>query len=130
MLSNLVCQALSGEALTIYGGGSQTQSFCFLGDLVGGLLRLMASDEPRPVNLGNAGEVTMLELAGLVLELTGSPSRLFRRPLPEDDPRQRCPEVSRAAGLDAERAPARGAGAHRRPLPRRAGRGEPTPLAV
>jgi UDP-glucuronate decarboxylase len=99
VVSNLVVQALGGEDLTIYGDGTQTRSFCFVDDLVEGLVRLMASDEPRSVNLGNPHEFTMLELAGLVLKLTGSSSRVVHRPLPVDDPRQRCPDVSRAAEL-------------------------------
>ncbi len=96
VVSNFVVQALQGEPLTIYGEGMQTRSFCFVSDLVEGLVRLMASDEVMPVNLGNPQEFTMLELAERVLRLTGSSSELVRRPLPPDVPRQRRPDISRA----------------------------------
>lgn len=98
VVSNFIVQALRGEPLTIYGDGSQTRSFCYVDDLVGGLIALMEnkSDETGPVNLGNPGEFTMLELADLVLELTGSSSKVEHRPLPQDDPKQRQPQIDKA----------------------------------
>lgn len=98
VVSNFIVQALRGEPLTIYGDGSQTRSFCFVDDLVGGLIALMEnkSDETGPMNLGNPGEFTMLELAELVLELTGSASKVEYRPLPQDDPKQRQPQIDKA----------------------------------
>lgn len=100
VVSNFVVQALKGEDITIYGDGSQTRSFCFVDDLVDGIQRLMDTDAvDGPVNLGNPGEFTMIELARLVLELTGSRSRLVHRPLPQDDPRQRRPDITRARDL-------------------------------
>jgi UDP-glucuronate decarboxylase len=93
-----IVQALRGEPLTIYGDGSQTRSFCYVDDLVGGLIALMenTAGEVGPVNLGNPGEFTMLELAEKVLELTGSSSTIEHLPLPQDDPKQRQPDISRA----------------------------------
>jgi UDP-glucuronate decarboxylase len=98
VVSNFIVQALRGEALTIYGDGSQTRSFCYVDDLVGGLIALMenAVGEVGPVNIGNPGEFTMLELAEKVLELTGSSSEIEHLPLPQDDPKQRQPDISRA----------------------------------
>jgi UDP-glucuronate decarboxylase len=96
VVSNLVCQALRGEALTLYGTGTQTRSFAYVDDLVDGLVRLMASDAEGPVNLGNPGEFTVRELAQMVLRLTGSHSPLRFLPLPQDDPRQRKPDITRA----------------------------------
>jgi UDP-glucuronate decarboxylase len=98
VVSNFIVQALKGEPLTIYGDGSQTRSFCYVDDLVSGLIALMenSSDEPGPINLGNPGEFTMLELASVVLELTGSTSPLEHRDLPEDDPKQRQPNIDKA----------------------------------
>ncbi len=101
VVSNFVVQALRGEDITIYGDGSQTRSFCYVDDLVEGLMRLMASDlsAPEPVNLGNPVEFTVRELAEIVLRKTTSGSQLVRMPLPTDDPRQRRPDISRARGL-------------------------------
>lgn len=98
VVSNFVVQALSGADLTIYGTGQQTRSFCYVDDLVAGLQALMASPAEcaAPVNLGNPGEFTMLELGQLVLEKTGSRSTLVYRDLPVDDPRQRRPDITRA----------------------------------
>jgi UDP-glucuronate decarboxylase len=98
VVSNFIVQALKGEAITIYGDGQQTRSFCYASDLIEGFVRLMDSDESitGPINLGNPGEFTMRELAELVLELTGSNSKLEFRPLPADDPRQRKPDISQA----------------------------------
>ena len=96
VVSNFVVQALTGEPLTLYGDGSQTRSFCYVDDLVEGLVRLMASDEKMPVNLGNPGEFTMLELAEAVQTALGTQLHVSFHPLPQDDPRQRCPDISRA----------------------------------
>ena len=96
VVSNFIVQAIRGEALTIYGDGSQTRSFCFVDDLIDGLISLMASSEKMPVNLGNPSEFTILELAQKVQAEMGNPTRILHRPLPKDDPRQRCPDISRA----------------------------------
>ena len=98
VVSNFVMQALRGDDITIYGDGAQTRSFCYVDDLVEGLLRLMATENgfTGPVNLGNPVEFTILELAELVIELTGSRSQIVRMPLPSDDPRQRKPDISLA----------------------------------
>ncbi len=96
VVSNFITQALRGEALTIYGDGSQTRSFCFVEDEVRGFVALLDSDETGPINIGNPGEFTMLELADLVTELTGSTAGIVFEPLPSDDPKQRCPDITRA----------------------------------
>jgi UDP-glucuronate decarboxylase len=98
VVSNFIVQALRGEDLTIYGDGSQTRSFCYVDDLVEGFIRLMGSEARvlGPVNLGNPGEFTMLELATQVLRLTGSTSKLSFQELPQDDPKQRRPDITRA----------------------------------
>ncbi|MBV9994230.1 MAG: SDR family oxidoreductase, partial [Caulobacteraceae bacterium] len=98
VVSNFIVQALKGEPITLYGDGEQTRSFCYVDDLVEGLMRLMDSGDAvvGPINLGNPGEFTIRRLAELVIELTGSRSRLERRPLPADDPRQRRPDIARA----------------------------------
>jgi UDP-glucuronate decarboxylase len=96
VVSNFVGQALRGEPLTLYGTGEQTRSYCYVDDLVEGLVRLMASQVQGPVNLGNPGEFTVRELAAMVLAQTGSNSPLVHRPLPQDDPRQRRPDITRA----------------------------------
>lgn len=96
MIPNFVSQALAGEPLTIYGDGTQTRSVQYVEDLVEGLVRLMKSDELRPVNLGNPEEYTVKEVAGLILELSASESDLLYSPLPADDPKQRCPDIGRA----------------------------------
>jgi UDP-glucuronate decarboxylase len=98
VVSNFIIQALTGEPITLYGDGSQTRSFCYVDDLVDGLMRLMGTDETvtGPINIGNPGEFTMRELAQLVIELTGSKSELVERPLPADDPRQRQPDITLA----------------------------------
>lgn len=96
VVSNFIVQALTGADLTIHGDGEQTRSFCYVDDLVSGLIQLMASDVTEPVNLGNPGEFTVGELAAIVLAKTGSASRLRRLPLPVDDPRQRKPDITRA----------------------------------
>lgn len=99
VVSNFVVQALRGEPLTLYGDGSQTRSFCYVDDLVEGLIRLMASDEKMPVNLGNPDEFTMLELVETVLATIGTQGVITFYPLPQDDPRQRCPDITRAREL-------------------------------
>jgi len=101
VVSNFIVQALRGEPITIYGDGSQTRSFCFVDDLVGGLIALMdnTSGEVGPVNLGNPGEFTMLELADLVIGLTGSSSSIVHHALPQDDPRQRQPDITKARNV-------------------------------
>ena len=98
VVSNFVIQALKGQDITIYGDGKQTRSFCYVDDLVKGFMRLMASpdDFTGPVNIGNPGEFTMLELAELVIKLTSSKSKLVFKPLPADDPRQRQPNIELA----------------------------------
>jgi UDP-glucuronate decarboxylase len=97
VVSNFVVQALRGEPLTVYGSGEQTRSFCYVSDLVEALVRLMECEpDPGPVNLGNPEELTVSELAELVRSLTGSRSRLARRPLPSDDPVRRRPDISKA----------------------------------
>ncbi|MFZ5745355.1 MAG: UDP-glucuronic acid decarboxylase family protein [Pseudomonadota bacterium] len=98
VVSNFIVQALRGEDLTIYGNGLQTRSFCYVDDLVEAMLRLMDSpaDFTGPINIGNPGEFTMLELAETVIRLTGSQSKLKFEPLPQDDPQQRRPDISLA----------------------------------
>ncbi len=97
VVSNFIVQALRGEDITIYGDGSQTRSFCYVDDLIEGFLRLMNQDQTvGPVNIGNPGEFTMLELANLVLEIVGGPSRIIHLPLPSDDPKQRRPDITLA----------------------------------
>jgi UDP-glucuronate decarboxylase len=103
VVSNFVVQALKGEPITLYGDGQQTRSFCFVDDLVEGLLRLMDTNDEvtGPINLGNPSEFTVRSLAEKVLELTGSKSPLEHRPLPQDDPQQRQPDIAKAtAALD------------------------------
>ncbi len=98
VVSNFIVQAIKGVPITIYGDGGQTRSFCYVDDLVNGLMRLMESPETvtGPVNLGNPGEFTMLELAEQVLKLTGSSSKIVHQPLPQDDPRRRKPVIDLA----------------------------------
>jgi UDP-glucuronate decarboxylase len=101
VVSNFIVQALLGRDITVYGDGSQTRSFCYVDDLIDGLVRLMATrpDVTGPVNIGNPTEFSMLELATIVIDLTGSPSRIVHRPRPQDDPEQRRPDISRAQEL-------------------------------
>ncbi|MBP2493632.1 UDP-glucuronate decarboxylase [Methylobacterium sp. PvP062] len=98
VVSNLIMQALRGEEVTLYGDGSQTRSFCYVDDLIRGFIALMATDDTvtGPINIGNPGEFTIRQLAELVLELTGSSSKLVYKPLPPDDPRQRRPDITKA----------------------------------
>lgn len=101
VVSNFILQALRGEDITIYGEGQQTRSFCYVDDLIEGFVRLMASgpEVDSPVNIGNPAEITVGELARIVIEMTGSPSRIVHRPLPVDDPRRRRPDITRASTL-------------------------------
>src|SRR5579863_659344 len=99
VISNFMKQALRGEDLTVYGEGSQTRSFCYASDEVAGILALAASDEHEPTNIGNPGEFTILECAQVVLEVTGSKSKIRHEPLPQDDPKQRRPDISKAKRL-------------------------------
>jgi dTDP-glucose 4,6-dehydratase len=96
MTPNFIQQALSGEPLTVYGDGSQTRSVQYIDDLIEGVVRLMRNLETRPVNIGNPVEYTVKEVACLILKLSGSVSELVYEPLPQDDPKQRCPDISRA----------------------------------
>lgn len=98
VVSNFIVQALKNEPLTVYGDGSQTRSFCYIDDLIEGIMRMMQTDESftGPVNLGNPEEVTVLEVAKLVLELTCSKSEIEFRPLPQDDPKRRKPDITLA----------------------------------
>ncbi|MEZ5855399.1 MAG: UDP-glucuronic acid decarboxylase family protein [Hyphomicrobiaceae bacterium] len=100
VVSNFIVQALSGEPITLYGDGQQTRSFCYVDDLIEGFVRLMASpaEVTGPINLGNPGEFTIKELAETVIEMTGSKSKLTYMPLPQDDPRQRQPDITKARG--------------------------------
>ncbi|GAA6143112.1 UDP-glucuronic acid decarboxylase family protein [Hydrogenophaga sp. 5NK40-0174] len=98
VISNFAVQALRGEDITIYGDGSQTRSFCFVNDMIDGFIRFMESPShlPGPVNLGNPGEFTIRQLAETVIHKVGGPSRLIFKPLPQDDPRQRRPDIAQA----------------------------------
>jgi UDP-glucuronate decarboxylase len=101
VVSNFIVQALRGEDITLYGTGTQTRAFCYVDDLLEGFLRLMATDDAvtGPVNLGNPQEIQVRELAERILHLTGSRSRIIYRPLPQDDPMQRCPDITLAKRL-------------------------------
>jgi UDP-glucuronate decarboxylase len=101
VVSNFIVQALLGRDITVYGEGSQTRSFCYVDDLIEGLMRLMSTEDSvtGPINIGNPTEFSILELASQVIEMTGSRSRIVHRPLPENDPRQRRPDISRAQEL-------------------------------
>jgi UDP-glucuronate decarboxylase len=101
VVSNFIVQALRDKDITVYGDGSQTRSFCYVDDLVDGLIRLMESDRDivGPINLGNPSEFTIRQLAEKVIDLTGSRSKIIHRPLPQDDPKQRQPDISKAQEL-------------------------------
>jgi UDP-glucuronate decarboxylase len=99
VVSNFIVQALAGNSLTIYGNGSQTRSFCYASDLIEGFIRLMASDYIYPVNIGNPGEYTILELASAVKEMINPSSDIIFKPLPSDDPRRRRPDISKANAI-------------------------------
>jgi len=94
-----VGQAMAGKPITIFGKGTQTRSFCYCSDLIEGIYRLMMSDTNLPVNIGNPREMTMLQFAEAVLKATGSKSKLVFKPLPQDDPKQRQPDITRARKL-------------------------------
>jgi UDP-glucuronate decarboxylase len=96
VVSNFIIQALTGEPITIYGEGNQTRSFCYVDDLIEGFIRLMGRSDSvtGPMNLGNPEEFTIRELAEQVIEITGAKSEMVFRPLPQDDPMQRCPDIS------------------------------------
>ena len=96
VVSNFIVQALSNKPLTMYGDGSQTRSFCYVADLIRGMLAVMQSSEAGPINLGNPKEFTMLELAKKIITKTNSQSEIIFEPLPVDDPRQRQPDISKA----------------------------------
>lgn len=99
VVPNFIIQALAGKPLTVYGKGAQTRSFCYYSDLIEGVYRLMMSGYCGPVNIGNPQEVTILEFAKVVVELAGAKSRIVFKPMPEDDPRQRCPDITLAKKL-------------------------------
>ena len=101
VVSNFIVQALTGQPIKIYGEGHQTRSFCYRDDLVRGMIGLMGVDDssPDPVNMGNPGEITILQLATLILEMTGSSSELIFKTLPQDDPQQRQPDIKRAKDI-------------------------------
>ena len=99
VVPNFMKQALRGEPLTVYGKGNQTRSFCYVSDEIDGFMRLSKSDEHLPVNIGNPNEFTILECAQMVLKVTGSKSQIRYEPLPQDDPKQRCPDISKARRL-------------------------------
>jgi len=99
VVPNFMCQALRGEDLTVYGNGSQTRSFCYVSDEIDGFMRLSKSDEHMPVNIGNPNEFTILECAQLVLKVTESMSQIRFLPLPQDDPKQRRPDITKARQL-------------------------------
>ncbi len=99
VISNLMMQALKGEDLTVYGDGKQTRSFCYVSDEIEGIMGLSRTDEHLPVNVGNPSEWTVMECARAVLRVTGSKSRIVHRPLPQDDPAQRQPDISKARRL-------------------------------
>ena len=95
-LPNFVHQALTGQPITVYGDGKQTRSFCYVSDLIEGIYRLMMSDEHEPTNIGNPQEITILEFAERVRKMMGSDAPIVMHPLPQDDPKQRCPDISKA----------------------------------
>jgi dTDP-glucose 4,6-dehydratase len=99
VVPNFMKQALRGEDLTVYGDGRQTRSFCYVSDEIDGILRLAKSSEPGPVNIGNPGEFTILDCAHKVIAVTGSKSKIRYQPLPQDDPKQRCPDITKAKTL-------------------------------
>jgi UDP-glucuronate decarboxylase len=101
VVSNFIMQALRGQDITLYGDGSQSRAFCYVDDMVDGLLRLMASGEPvtGPINLGNPQEIAVHDLARHIVRLTGASSQIVYRPLPADDPMQRCPDIARASSV-------------------------------
>ncbi|MEL6929743.1 MAG: UDP-glucuronic acid decarboxylase family protein [Cyanobacteria bacterium J06600_6] len=99
VVSNFIVQALEGKALTVYGDGSQTRSFCYVSDLVDGMMRLMNGDQIGPINIGNPGEYTILQLAETIQKMVNPDAELAFKPLPQDDPRQRQPDITKAKNL-------------------------------
>jgi dTDP-glucose 4,6-dehydratase len=99
VVPNFICQALQGEPLTVYGDGSQTRSFCYVDDLIEGIYRLSQTDYREPVNIGNPKEITVLEFAERIIKITGTKSKIQFKPLPEDDPKIRQPNIDRAKNL-------------------------------
>jgi UDP-glucuronate decarboxylase len=97
----MLCQALANDDITVYGDGSQTRSFCYVDDMVDGLIRLMRydGDQPGPINLGNPVELAVMQLVGKIVTLTGSSSRIVYRPLPADDPTRRRPDITEAGQM-------------------------------
>jgi len=95
-LPNFLYQALTGEPITVYGDGKQTRSFCYVSDLIEGIYRLFESSEHEPVNIGNPREITILEFAERIRALVGTSAPIIFRPLPQDDPKQRCPDIGKA----------------------------------
>jgi dTDP-glucose 4,6-dehydratase len=98
-LPNFLYQALAGQPITVYGDGKQTRSFCYVSDLIEGIYRLLESNEHEPVNIGNPSEITILEFAERVRALVGSSTPIIFEPLPQDDPKQRCPDLAKARRL-------------------------------
>jgi len=99
VIPNFICQTLGGKPITIYGTGKQTRSFCYISDLVNGIYKLLMSDECNPVNIGNPNEMSLLDLAKIILKLTGSYSRIIYKCLPADDPKVRCPDIRKIKKL-------------------------------
>jgi len=101
VVSNFIVQALKGQPMTIYGDGSQTRAFCYVDDLIEGFVRLMGTDEAEtgPINIGNPHEIPVRELAERIIRLTGAKSKIVYRPLPTDDPLQRCPDITKARAV-------------------------------
>ena len=99
MRGNFICQALAGETISLYGDGSQTRSFCFVSDLCEGIYRLLMSDEPNPVNIGNPAEISIGEFASTVIGLVSSTSEIVNKELPVDDPKVRQPDITRARAI-------------------------------
>jgi len=95
-LPAFMSQALEGKDLTVFGDGSQTRSFCYVDDLIEGIYRLLLSDYSQPVNIGNPSEITIKEFAEEIIKLTGTDNEIIYKPLPKDDPKQRCPDITRA----------------------------------
>lgn len=99
VVSNFIMQALQDQDITIYGDGSQTRSFCYVSDLISGMIKMMASDQIGPINLGNPAEFTIKQLAEKIISMSSSQSKIVEMPLPADDPKQRCPDITKARDL-------------------------------
>jgi dTDP-glucose 4,6-dehydratase len=98
-IPNFISQALKGKPITVYGDGSQTRSFCYVSDLIDGIYKLLMSKEHDPVNIGNPNEMTLLELANIIIKLTGSKSKIVHKGLPVDDPKVRRPDIKKVVKL-------------------------------